>query len=69
MDTNLTNVREKLHLINNKLDEIHMLMCEMSDDTNGALDLLDERNSLRDWETALRERYNEYATNEHLKTN
>ena len=69
MDTNLTNVREKLHLINNKLDEIHMLMCEMSDDTNGVLDLLDERSALRDWETTLREHYNEYATNEHLKTN
>ena len=61
MDTNLTNVREKMHLINDKLDEIHTLLCGMSDDTNGVLDLLDERNALRDWETTLRERYNEYA--------
>ena len=62
MDTNLTNVREKMHLINDKLDEIHMLLWGMSDDTNGVLDLLDERNALRDWETTLREHYNEYAT-------
>lgn len=61
MDTNLTKVREKLHLINDKLDEIHMLLWGMSDDTNGVLDLLDERNALRDWETTLREHYNEYA--------
>lgn len=65
MDTNLTNARKKMHLINDKLDEIQMLLCGMSDDTNGVLDLLDERNALRDWETTLRERYNEYA----LKTN
>lgn len=61
MAEKVANVREKMHLINDKLDEIHMLLCGMSDDTNGVLDLLDERNALRDWETALRERYNEYA--------
>ena len=61
MDSNLTKVREKMHLINDKLDEIHMLLWGMSDDTNGVLDLLDERNALRDWETTLREHYNEYA--------
>lgn len=65
MTERVANAREKMHLINGKLDEIHTLLCGMSDDTNGVLDLLDERNALRDWETALRERYNEYA----LKTN
>ena len=61
MAEKVANVREKMHLINDKLDEIHMLLCGMSDDTNGVLDLLDERNALRDWETTLREHYNEYA--------
>lgn len=61
MNEKLANVREKMHVINNKLDEIHLLLCEMSDISNGVLDLLDERNALRDWETTLREQYNEYA--------
>ena len=61
MTEKVANVREKMHIINNKLDEIHMLLWGMSDDTNGVLDLLDERNALRDWETTLRKHYNEYA--------
>lgn len=61
MSEKVANIREKMHIISNKLDEIHLLLCEMSDTSNGVLDLLDERNALRDWETTLRERYNEYA--------
>lgn len=61
MNEKLANVRAKMQVIENKLDEIHLLLCEMSDISNGVLDLLDERNALRDWETTLREQYNEYA--------
>ena len=62
MNEKLANIREKMHIINDKLDEIQLLLCEMSDISNGTLDLLDERSALRDWETTLREHYNEYAT-------
>ena len=62
MNERVANVREKMHTINNMLDVIHLLLCDMSDISNGGLDLLDERNALRDWETTLREHYNEYAT-------
>lgn len=62
MNERLANIRGKMHTINNKLDEIHLLLCEMTDISKGVLDLLDERNALQDWETKLREHYNEYAT-------
>lgn len=62
MSERVANIREKMHIISDKLDEIQLLLCEMSDISNGGLDLLDERIALSDWETTLREHYNEYAT-------
>lgn len=62
MSERVANIREKMHIISDKLDEIQLLLCEMSDISNGGLDLLDERIALSDWKTTLREHYNEYAT-------
>ena len=62
MSERVANIREKMHIISDKLDEIQLLLCEMSDISNGGLDLLDERIALSDWKTILREHYNEYAT-------
>ena len=65
----IKKVRENLDVICDKLDEIHMLLCDMTNATNNVFDVLDERNDLREWETKLREHYNEYVTNKHLKAN
>lgn len=61
MDNKLKNAREKMHLIENKLDEIHDLLNAMSDGTRGALDLSDEIITLCDWKVTLKVHYNEYA--------
>ena len=61
MDKRLKNVREKMHLIENKLDEVHDLLNGMSDDTRGVLDLSDEIIALCDWKVTLKDHYNEYA--------
>lgn len=61
MNEELKSIREKLHLIYDKLDEVHMLLHGMSDDTNGVLDLSDEIIGLCDWKVSLKNRYNEYA--------
>lgn len=61
MNEQLKNIREKLHLIEDKLDEVHTLLHGMSDGTNGVLDLSDEIIGLCDWNANLINRYNEYA--------
>lgn len=61
MNEQLKNIREKLHLIEDKLDEVHTLLHDMSDGTNGVLDLSDEIIGLCDWKVSLKNRYNEYA--------
>jgi hypothetical protein len=62
MDERVAKVTEKMNIIGNKMDEIQLLLCDMSDISDGGLDLLNERVALREWETTLREHYNEYAT-------
>lgn len=61
MNEELKNIREKLHLIEDKLDEVHTLLHGMSDDTKGVLDLSDEIIALCDWKVTLKCHYNEYA--------
>lgn len=61
MNEQLKSIREKLHLIEDKLDEVHTLLHGMSDEAKGALDLSDEIIGLCDWKVSLKNRYNEYA--------
>lgn len=61
MNEQLKNIREKLHLIEDKLDEVHMLLHGISDDTKGTIDLSDEIIGLCDWKVSLKNHYNKYA--------
>lgn len=61
MNEELKNIRENLHLIYNKLDEVHMLLHGMCDETNGVIDLSDEIIALCEWRANLKKHYNEYA--------